>query len=110
VDHGWYFVRRHRRGDPPAIGPTRCRPAADALDRLVPEPSAVARWLRDISVGRWVGADPVPVTAAPECVRAAVDRLRGYQPALDSSLYSWSDDRPLSRPAWSVSRNASSAV
>ena len=80
----------------------------------MPEPAAVTRWLGELSAGRWVGTEPEPVSAPVECVRAAVDRLRGYLPPvgapLYNSLYSWSDDRPLGWPALSVSRNASPAV
>lgn len=86
VDHGWYFVRRHGPGEPPATGPTRYRPATDPLDQLVPEPAAVARWLRALSRGHWLGVEPTPVAVSPAGVRAVLDRLQSYPRSLEGPI------------------------
>jgi hypothetical protein len=102
VDHGWYFVRRHRRGEPPAIGPTRCRPGCDLLDRLLPEPMAVAHWLREITAGKWMGTEPALVTVTLEGLHAVLRGLRGYLSRAGAVGYRWSDRRPLHRPSSTV--------
>jgi hypothetical protein len=102
VDHGWYFVRRRRGGEPPAIGPTRCRPGADLLDRLLPEPMGVAHWLREITAGKWIGTEPTLVTITPEGLHAVLRRLRGYLSRAGTVGYRWSDRRSPRRPSSTV--------
>jgi hypothetical protein len=98
IDHGWYLVRQPRMGDPPAIGPTLYRSAADPVDQLMPAPVAVAQWLHKISNQRLAGTEhgPEPTTSAHQRARV-LSRLRGYLPHDPGPGYSWSDDRPLTQ-------------
>jgi hypothetical protein len=98
IDHGWYLVRQPRVGEPPAVGPTLYRIADDIVDQLVPAPSAVARWLHEVSNQRLVGTDHAEVGPVSTDQWATVlGRLRSYLPHDRSPAYSWSDDRPLTR-------------
>jgi hypothetical protein len=98
IDHGWYLVRQPRMGEPPAVGPTLYRAAGGMVDQLMPAPTAVARWLRDLSNHRLVGTErPPDNTASAQEWAAVLGQLRSYLPRDRTLGYSWSDDRPLTQ-------------